>query len=228
MASKIQILHEEVSPISGKIKVRQYYDVRELYVDGVKQSMWSDNVQRFEGTYWDGVLSVPLPEVVTKPRVLMLGAGGGTIPKLFSQKYPASDVISIELDPVIIKVSKDFFDLDNFPNIKIIEDDANRWLEKNNEIYRNYFDVICLDTYISDNFNFNTKNRNKIQNIIHYLSGNGTLITNRIYTDENNRELSSYKKELSNYFSSVNEIIIAGFSGLDNLLIYAQSPLAVN
>jgi spermidine synthase len=228
MASKIQTLHEEISPLSGKIKVRQYYDVRELYVDGVKQSIWSDNTLRYKGTYWDGVVSIPLPAEVTKPRVLMLGAGAGTIPKLFSQKYPSSEIVSIELDPVIIKVSKEFFELDSFPNITTIQADANRWLEENSTNYKNHFDVIVLDTYISDNFNFNTKNKDKIKQLFNYLSTNGSLITNRIFTDENKKELDKYKKELSQFFLTINQVIIEGYSGCDNIIIYAQSPLTVN
>lgn len=228
MASRIQTLHQEVSPISGKIKVRQYYDVCELYVNDVKQSIWTDNPSRFKGTYWNGVVSVPLPDSIKNPRVLMLGLGGGTIPKLFAQKYPESHIVSIELDPIIAQIAKDYFQIDQFPQIEVIIADANRWLEENAKKYLQYFDVLCLDTYISDEFNFNTKNKDKIAQFLNYLSPDGTIITNRIYDDENDKELKQYKKNLSEHFNFVNEIIIEGFSGCDNLVIYAQSPLSVN
>ncbi len=228
MASRIQTLHQEVSPISGKIKVRQYYDVCELYVNDVKQSIWSDNTARFKGTYWNGIVHIPLPDSLQNPRLLMLGLGGGTIPKLFAQKYPESRSVSIELDPTIAQIAKDYFQIDQFPQIEVIIADANRWLEENMKKYYQYFDVICLDTYISDEFNFNTKNKDKIFQFLNYLSPIGTIITNRIYDDENDKELIQYKKNLLAHFNFVNEIIIEGYSGCDNLIIYAQSPLIVN
>lgn len=224
MASKIQVLYEDVSDISGKIKVRQYYDVRELYVNGVKQSMWSDNPDRFKGTYWEGVLKVPLPENMIEPKILMLGTGAGTIPKLYSQKYTHSQITCIEIDPKIITAANDYFDLNTYQNIQVVINDANKWLEMNEQKFSHHFDIICLDTYISDSFNFNTKNIGKIQQIVKFLTSKGTLITNRIYTNENRKELTTYKKELSQYFLTVDEIIIEGFSGCDNIIIFAQSP----
>ncbi len=224
MATRIQTLHEEVSSISGKIKVRQYYDVRELYVDDVKQSQWSDNELRFNGTYWGGVVSVPLPDTIIAPHVLMLGLGGGTIPKLLTKKYPSCSVLCIELDPVITRIAQEFFDLNKYANIDVVTADANRWLEENTEKYKAHFDVVCLDTYISDNFNFNTKNNSKVEQLISYLNLTGTLITNRIYDEENKKELATFKRNLQRYFISVNQIIIEGYSGCDNIILYGQTP----
>ncbi len=223
-ANNIKILHEEQSQISGKIKVRQCYDILELYVNDVKQSIWSDNPVRFAGTYWGGVAGVPLPKQLKSPQILMLGLGGATIPRLFSQEYPTCQIVAVEIDPQIISIANNYFNLSSYSNIKVIHADANRWLEDNYVNYKNRFDVICLDTYISDEFNFNTKNKEKIEQLLMYLSSSGTLITNRIFDTHYTKEITLYKKNLNLYFSTVKEIIIEGFSDCDNLVIYAQTP----
>jgi spermidine synthase len=218
-----KLLHKETSPISGEIKVMQRGDTRELLVNDVKQSIWTDNQEKFRNSYWEGVVNVPY-KIKTTPSILILGTGAATIPKLLSAKYPKCKITCIEIDPAIIQISKDFFNVSEYKQIKIIEADAKVWLEQNKDSNFSKYDIICLDTFLSENFSLET-NHETMVNILHVLKNSGILITNRIYGEEFTPVVEAYITSLGNYFSEIRLRTIAGFTGSDNIIIYAKNDV---
>ena len=57
-------------------------------------------------------------------RALIVGIGGATIFHLLSQKFSELELVGVELDPEIIKVSRKFFGLDEIKNLKVIIGDG--------------------------------------------------------------------------------------------------------
>ena len=79
-------------------------------------------------------------------RMLVLGGGGFSFPKYVLANYPNVAVDVVELDPGIITVARDYFELKDHPRQRIIEEDARTFLNRNREAY----DVILCDTFNSD------------------------------------------------------------------------------
>ncbi len=73
---------------------------------------------------------------------LVLGLGGGIVPLFLSDKQNLNySIDAVELDPDIIRFSKDYFSLPD--DINVIQDDARRVLNAN----KNEYDLIVMDIF---------------------------------------------------------------------------------
>ena len=97
----------------------------------------------YTDSYWDYFL--PLPSIFERPRVLVLGLGGGTVPYQMESVYGNSISIDVvEIDPDMVTLSHSF--LPKRLNSRIFIGDAYSYLLKCEERY----DVIVVDLYIDD------------------------------------------------------------------------------
>jgi spermidine synthase len=76
-------------------------------------------------------------------RAAFLGAGAFTMPEALLNSHPRADVEVIEIDPQLLEVGKIFFRIDAYPQMKIIFDDARRFLRLTEKKY----DLIFGDVY---------------------------------------------------------------------------------
>lgn len=180
----------------------------------------------FEGTYWKAAVSIPFELLSEKPKFLVIGLGGGTIPKLLTKQYPQSEITCLEIDPVIINLAKDFFSLKDYENIKIIQADANAWISRHNYKYENYFDGIFLDAFFGEIFSFDTQIK-MIEKIFKMLVPDGVMITNRIY-NEYEEKVDAFISQISDLFSEQMTHIIEGYSGNDNIIIFSKKAIPYN
>jgi len=221
------ILHEDHSDISGRIKVIEEKGIRQLFVDDVKQSIWSENPKDFQKTYWQAMAILPIEDFEKPLNILMCGLGGGTIIKLLKQKYKNLNFTILELDPMIIDIAAKFFDIHEDQNLKIINTDANHWIQENSDNYKNNFDLIYLDAFLADNFKINyQKNHDMMLLLCNLLKDDGILITNQIiYSDDYEKEIQEHTLYISNYFSEIFTNIISKYSPADNVVIKAVYPI---
>ncbi len=76
-------------------------------------------------------------------RVLMLGLGGGSIQRAYQHYYTNVMIESVEVDPVVIKVAREYFQVRDTPTHKIHQHDGRTFLQRGRETY----DVILVDAY---------------------------------------------------------------------------------
>jgi spermidine synthase len=76
--------------------------------------------------------------------VLMIGLGGGTTQQAFEHYYPGVTVKTVEIDPVVLQVAKDYFSFKESPRQKVQVEDGRVFLRRSTERY----DVIILDAYV--------------------------------------------------------------------------------
>lgn len=221
------IIHEDHSDISGRIKVIEEKGIRQLFVDDVKQSIWSENPKDFQKTYWQAMSILPIEDLEKPLNILMCGLGGGTIIKLLGQKYLNLNFTILELDPMIVDIANKFFDIHEDQNLKIMNTDANHWIQENSDNYKNNFDVIYLDAFLADNFKINyQKNHDMMLLLCNLLKDDGILITNQIiYSDDYEKEIQEHTLYISNYFSEIFTNIISKYSPADNVVIKAVYPI---
>jgi spermidine synthase len=226
-SKSFNILYETISDISGRIRVTEEKGIRGLFVDGVKQSIWSDNQDDFLKTYWFASSQLPIDDPEKPLNILMCGLGGGTIIKLLRQQYKNIEFTILELDPEIIKIASEFFDLKSDENTKIIQTDANDWIEKNSQEYKNKFDVIYLDAYIADIFKIKySEKKDQMKTLCSMLNADGIFVTNHIiYSDDFQKEISEHTNYISNYFSEIYTNIISKYSEADNVVIKGVYPI---
>jgi spermidine synthase len=75
--------------------------------------------------------------------VLMIGLGGGSAQRLVAQYCPLVTIHTVEVDPVVHRVARDFFFFEEGPRQRVLLEDGRQFLRRNPATYG----VILLDAY---------------------------------------------------------------------------------
>jgi spermidine synthase len=78
--------------------------------------------------------------------MLVLGLGGGAVTKRMWRDYPELEIDSVEIDPVVVEVARDYFGLPEDERSRVFIEDARRHIQQTDETY----DIIIIDAYYSD------------------------------------------------------------------------------
>lgn len=106
--------------------------------------------------------------------VLVIGLGGGTVPKRFVRDYPKVWVDVVEIDPAVITIAKRYFHIKEGPRLKLHEADGRRFLRRTNQTW----DLILLDAYYADTVPFFLTTREFFTLAKSRLNPGGILVNN--------------------------------------------------
>jgi len=81
-------------------------------------------------------------------RALMLGLGGGSIQRAYQHYYTNVTVDTVEIDPVVVKVAREYFKVQETPTLRIHNQDGRMFLNRTSEIY----DLIIMDAYTKSRY----------------------------------------------------------------------------
>jgi spermidine synthase len=81
-------------------------------------------------------------------RVLMVGLGGGSTQRSYQHYYTNVLVDTVELDPVVVSVAKNFFHVTETPTHKIYMNDGRVFLKRTTNVY----DAIIMDAYATTRY----------------------------------------------------------------------------
>jgi len=81
-------------------------------------------------------------------RVLMIGLGGGSTQRSYQHYYTNVTVDTVELDPVVVRVAKEFFHVTETPTHRIYTNDGRIFLRRTTNIY----DLIIMDAYATTRY----------------------------------------------------------------------------
>lgn len=116
----------------------------------------------------------PKPE-----HLLILGLGGGAIPRFCKHYLPHTQIVSIEHNPYLIKLCEDYFFLNTSEN-KIAIDDAENYINKNSD----QFDVILVDLFSNNGISPSLFHPAFYDSLKRRLTKNGVVMFNLIISDE--------------------------------------------
>jgi len=88
------------------------------------------------------LLLVPRPE-----RVLILGLGGGTLPRFFHRMIPDVEITAVEIDPVVVRLAQQWFGIEAGPRLQIFTEDAIAFIIDGKERYG----LIYVDAFLEPN-----------------------------------------------------------------------------
>ena len=125
------------SKISGDLEITWYNGKKHLNTKNANYSYGSlQRILKF------GLEKIDLSN--TK-KILILGMGGGSVIKTLQDDFNYQNhITAIDIDPVIIKIAKEEFDIIEGENLKIICEDAQLFMQLNSQ----KFDLIIIDLYI--------------------------------------------------------------------------------
>lgn len=107
-------------------------------------------------------------------RMLVVGLGAGSVPKRFLQDYPEVDVESVELDPVVVEISRQYFAVTEHPRHRIAVQDGRQYVRRAAGSY----DLIIMDAYFAEGIPFHLVTREFLRQVKARLTPNGVVVAN--------------------------------------------------
>jgi len=80
--------------------------------------------------------------------VLMLGLGGGSIQKAVEHHYPDVNIVTVELDPKVVEVAREYFGVKQSDRHRIVVEDGRIFLRRSQQRY----DLIIIDAYTANRY----------------------------------------------------------------------------
>ncbi len=137
-----------------------------------------------------GLLYNPRPE-----RVLVLGLGGGVIPREMSHYFPETEIDVVEIDPDIPNIAERYFGFRTNERLKVHVMDGRVFVGKQlrQEPVPKY-DVVILDAFNSDYIPFHLMTREFLEETRRLLTPDGVVVANVFYTNRLfDAELATYR-----------------------------------
>ncbi len=139
-----QIIFDEYSAYHH-ILVEDSRGTRILWFNNDRETLMSIANPNAGGFDYADFFHVPMLFDPTIKRVLVVGLGGGTIPKSYLAMYPGVRVEAVEIDPMVVRVAKRYFAVPNDPRLRIAAADGRNYLRR----ARGAYGAIMLDAYAS-------------------------------------------------------------------------------
>ena len=110
---------------------------------------------------------------------LILGLGGGSIPRMIQAARPGAVVAAVEIDPAITNLARTYFRIDSLPRLDIHMEDAAAYLARS----RQQYDVIIADAYIGEDYPRHCTTREFFGHARDRLTDEGVLALNWMSSD---------------------------------------------
>lgn len=136
-------------------------------------------------------------------KVLLAGLGGGSMVHFTNYYFPKIQMDIVEIDPEIIKISKEYFALKENKMNKIILADIYQFLKNS----KNSYDVIFMDAFLkpsenTDSTGINLKQKEKefFDNLKKNLSPKGVVAFNINYHKDYKQDIQIIKENFPNIY----------------------------
>ncbi len=126
-----------------------------------------------------GLLYRPEPE-----RMLVLGLGGGVIPREMRHYLPTLEIDVVEIDPEIPLIAKRFFGFREDDKLRVHIADGRMFIKK--QLRRDpvpKYDLIILDAFNSDYIPFHLMTKEFLEEVKGVLAEDGVVIANVFYSN---------------------------------------------
>ncbi|OLC69618.1 MAG: hypothetical protein AUH87_05975 [Deltaproteobacteria bacterium 13_1_40CM_4_54_4] len=109
-------------------------------------------------------------------RILIIGLGGGSIPKKLQKEFPSLEIDVVEIDPEVIQIAKNHFNVRESNRLHLHAQDGRLFLTRT----ANQYDIILLDAYYADAMPFHLATREFFELAQRKLTPNGIVVANLI------------------------------------------------
>lgn len=119
-----------------------------------------------------GLLLTPAPE-----RILLIGLGGGTMPRVLDALYPEAEQDLVEIDPAVVRVAKAYFDFAPSANMRIHERDGRVFVKRALQRQQKW-DLILLDAFTDQYIPEHLLTQEFLEELKGLLSESGVVVAN--------------------------------------------------
>lgn len=170
-------------------------------------------------------LSPELPK-----NVLILGLGGGTLPKAVRLAAPDAEITAVEIDPAVLKVAERFFEYKPDAHMETVISDGRVFVRKMQREGRR-FDLIMLDAYDQEYIPEHMLTREFLTEVSSLLTDDGVLAANtftssRLYSHES----TTYRAVFGPFYNlrTENRVILLKKGGLPPMEFVAARAEALD
>jgi spermidine synthase len=158
------------------IRVQQDDEARYLYFDQTLQSAMNLNDPAALRLVYSRYVSLGFTFRPDAKKALVVGLGGGSVPKKWQKEFPSLDIDVAEIDPEVVAIAKKYFSLEEGKNLKTYAQDGRLFLTRSAQRY----DVILLDAYFKDSIPFHLTTKEFFALASQKLASNGVVVMNII------------------------------------------------
>jgi spermidine synthase len=181
-------------------------------------SMYNPTLTNFYGP-WEQVLAAPFfnpapYDPVRVERMAIVGLAAGTTARAASAVFPNIKIDGIEIDPLIVDVARQHFDM-NQPNLNVIVQDGRVGLRSSPHRYQ----VISVDAYRPPYIPWHMTTLEFFQEARDKLTEDGVLVLNVGRGPTDRRLVDAFSSTLQQVFPSVH---VMDLPGTFNSIIYAS------
>jgi spermidine synthase len=151
----------------------------------------------------------------TPQRALVIGMGGGVIPKILQHIYPNAAIDIVEIDPAVAKVAQSHFGFKANKNTRIFTEDG-RYFVKKSLLSQVTYDHIFLDVFDENYIPEHLLTVEFLREVAKLLSANGVLSANTFSNS------SIYDSESATYHAAIGDFYIT--RGVANQIITYRKP----
>jgi spermidine synthase len=141
------VVYETTSPYHH-IRVVDQADVRTLCFDDATETRISVGDPLSGHFEYTGFFHMGWLWNTNITRVLMIGLGGGSAQISFAHYYPEVRIDSVEIDPVVVRVAKQYFSFKETERQRVFVEDGRMFLRRTT----NSYDLIILDAYVQGRY----------------------------------------------------------------------------
>jgi len=155
-----------------------------------------------------GLLLVPHPK-----RVLVIGLGGGSIPRVLHALEPKATIDIVEIDQAVQQVAHDWFDYNPTGVVSVKLKDGRQFV-KQAGVFNQSYDLIVLDAFNGDYIPEHLMTREFLEECKRILTPDGALVANtfsssRLYQSESATYAAAFGRFVNLKRNEGNRIIVA-------------------
>ncbi len=147
-------------------------------------------------------------------RILVIGLGGGSLPRLMQKLFPDARIDSVEIDPAVIDVATDYFDFEVRPGDSVVARDGRVFVRR--ALLRGQrYDFVLLDAFTGDYIPEHMMTREYLDECLRLLNEGGVLVANtfsssRLYRHETSTFAASFDWFWNLRRQTGNRVVITG------------------
>lgn len=159
-----------------------------------------------------GFQQIGYKTILEMKSVLLLGvAGGSAIKTLIEDIGYKGSITGVEIDAEVIKIANTYFGLNEYKNVTIIIDDAQKYIEEHDVKYN----LIIIDIFEDSNMPDFLFEEKFINNIKKSLELNGYILFNFMILNDYEKKFTAFKSKFnSSEFKVINLVNVEEFNQL--------------
>lgn len=211
------VIHRTQSDFNTIVVTEDSQGIRTLRFaeHGARQSVVKLDDPDYIALPYAKVIQVGLALPEDPKRVLIVGLGGGTIPRFLRHHFPDLVIDVVELDPAVVEVAQSHFGFEMDGKMHVFVADGRKFIEESEPVY----DVIYLDAYGADSVPYALTTRQFLEAVRKALTPDGVVAGN-VWSSRSNRLYDSMIRTYQHVFG---QVAINEVRGVGNRIVLATT-----